>query len=144
VAVENGENPDDTPFWLMTSRSMQYSWGANVSIQLIKEVSSNVLGHRSVMINTGRARELGIEEGDIIEVFSNVNSTQGPAALRQGIRPDCLLIIGQFNHWATPYAKDFKAPSMNALVPMSLTLTDSTGSAADLVKVGIRLVEKAK
>jgi phenylacetyl-CoA:acceptor oxidoreductase len=144
VAVENGENPDDTPFWLMTTRSMQYSWGANVSIQLIKEVSSNVLGHRSVMINTGRARELGIEEGDIIEVFSNVNTTQGPAELRQGIRPDCLLIIGQFNHWATPYAKDFKAPSMNALVPMSLTLTDSTGSAADLVKVGVRLVEKAK
>jgi phenylacetyl-CoA:acceptor oxidoreductase len=27
---------------------------------------------------------------------------------------------------------------MNALVPMSLDLTDATGSAADLVRVGIR------
>ena len=27
----------------------------------------------------------------------------------------------------TPYAKDFHAPSMNALVPMLLDLTDATG-----------------
>jgi phenylacetyl-CoA:acceptor oxidoreductase len=57
--------------------------------------------------------------------------------LREGIRPDTLLIIGQFDHWATPYAKDLDAPSMNALVPMLLDLTDATGSAADLVKVKV-------
>jgi len=27
----------DYPFWLVTSRSMQYSWGNNVGVQLIKE-----------------------------------------------------------------------------------------------------------
>ncbi len=143
VAVEHGEDAAETPFWLMTSRSMQYSWGANVSIQMIREISDNVRGHRAVVMNTGKAREMGIEEGDIVEVHSNVNKTRGPAVLRQGIRPDCLLIMGQFDHWVTPYAKDFKAPSMNALVPMSLTLTDATGSAADLVKVGLKVVEKA-
>jgi phenylacetyl-CoA:acceptor oxidoreductase len=57
--------------------------------------------------------------------------------LSEGIRPDTLLIIGQFDHWATPYAKDFHAPSMNALVPMLLELTDATGSSADLVKVKV-------
>jgi phenylacetyl-CoA:acceptor oxidoreductase len=31
-------------------------------------------------------------------------------------------------------------PSMNALVPMSLELTDATGSGADLVRVGIARV----
>jgi phenylacetyl-CoA:acceptor oxidoreductase len=57
--------------------------------------------------------------------------------LRQGIRPDTLLLIGQFDHWATPVAKDFGVPSMNALVPMSLELTDATGSGADIVRVRI-------
>jgi phenylacetyl-CoA:acceptor oxidoreductase len=57
--------------------------------------------------------------------------------LCQGIRPDTLLMIGQFDHWATPVAKDFAAPSMNALMPMLLELTDATGSSADLVKVNV-------
>jgi phenylacetyl-CoA:acceptor oxidoreductase len=72
-----------------------------------------------------------------------VQSTRGPAILRQGIRPDTLLMIGQFDQWAQPYAKDLHAPSMNALVPMSLDLTDATGSAADLVRVGIKKLSAA-
>jgi phenylacetyl-CoA:acceptor oxidoreductase len=80
---------------------------------------------------------MGIEDGDRIEVRSPLNATEGRVVLREGIRPDTLLIIGQFEHWATPYAKDFDAPSMNALVPMLLDLTDATGSAADLVKVKV-------
>jgi len=57
--------------------------------------------------------------------------------LCEGIRPDTSLMIGQFDHWVTPYAKDLHAPSMNALMPMLLDLTDATGSSADLVKVKI-------
>lgn len=49
-------------------------------------------------------------------------------------------MIGQFDHWVTPFAKDFGAPSLNALVPMLLDLTDSTGSGADLTKVKITKV----
>jgi phenylacetyl-CoA:acceptor oxidoreductase len=116
---------------------MQYAWGANVGIQLMDEVAGSLRGHRGVVINTGTARKLGIEEGDLVEVRSYVHSTRGPAILRQGIRPDTLLMIGQFDQWAQPYAKDMHAPSMNALVPMSLDLTDATGSSADLVRVGI-------
>ena len=47
----------DYPFWLVTSRSMQYSWGNNVGIQLIKEVADNVMGHGSVVMNETRGRE---------------------------------------------------------------------------------------
>jgi phenylacetyl-CoA:acceptor oxidoreductase len=57
--------------------------------------------------------------------------------LRQGIRPDTLLLIGQFDHWVTPLAKDFGVPSLNSLAEMSLDLTDATGSGADLVRVNI-------
>jgi phenylacetyl-CoA:acceptor oxidoreductase len=127
----------DYPFWLVTSRSMQYSWGNNVGVQLIKEVADNVLGHGSVVMNEAAAEKLGIADGDLVEVRSPLNSTKGNVMLREGIRPDTLLIIGQFDHWVTPYAKDFNAPSMNALVPMLLDLTDATGSSADLVKVKV-------
>jgi phenylacetyl-CoA:acceptor oxidoreductase len=66
-----------------------------------------VRGHRGVLMNTQTAaRKLGIEEGDLVEVSSYVGTTRGPAVLRQGIRPDTLLMMGQFDHWATPYAKD--------------------------------------
>ena len=134
---------DDYPFWLITAHSMQYSWGNNVGVQLIKEVADNVMGHGSVVMNESAAEKLGIADGDLVEVRSPLNSTKGKVMLREGIRPDTLLIIGQFDHWVTPYAKDFGAPSMNALVPMLLDLTDSTGSSADLVKVKITRLEGA-
>jgi len=57
--------------------------------------------------------------------------------LREGIRPDTILMIGQFDHWATPFAKDLDLPSLNSLTDLSLTLTDSTGSGADLMRVRI-------
>jgi len=136
-------NIDDYPFWLVTSRSMQYAWGGNADIQMIKEVASNIVGHGGVIINTGRATEMGIAQGDLIEIASPLNATRGRAILREGVRPDTLVMIGQFDHWATPLAKTFDVPSMNKLTPMLLDLTDSTGSGADLVRASVRVVEKA-
>jgi phenylacetyl-CoA:acceptor oxidoreductase len=46
-------------------------------------------------------------------------------------------MLGQFDHWATPLAKDFGVPSMNSLATMSLDLTDATGSGADIVRVKV-------
>lgn len=135
VLVKHGQNPEEYPFWLLTSRSMQYAWGNNVEIQEIREVARNVAGHDGVIINVGTARRLGIEEGDRIEIASHVNAVHGRAVLRQGIRPDTLLMIGQFSHWKSPTAKKFDTPSMNALTPMDMDLTDATGSGADLVRV---------
>ncbi len=133
----------DFPFWLITSRSMQYAWGANAGIQMIREVAQNVAGHGGVIMNLAAAGRLGIADGDLIEVRSPLGATKGRAVLRQGIRPDTLLMVGQFDHWATPFAKDLQVPSMNRLMPMLLALTDATGSSADLVKVGVRRLEAA-
>jgi phenylacetyl-CoA:acceptor oxidoreductase len=127
----------DFPFWMLTARSMQYAWGGNVGMQMIKEVADNIAGHRGVIINTGRAGQLGIEDGDDVQISTPIRSVYGKAVLRQGIRPDTLLLIGQFDHWVTPFAKDSGVPSMNALVPMSMALTDSTGSGADIVRVSL-------
>jgi phenylacetyl-CoA:acceptor oxidoreductase len=139
-----GGRDEDFPFWLLTARSMQYSWGGNVSLQMVREVAANVKGHRGVIMNPTAARKLGIEDGDLVEVRSPLRETRGRVVLRQGIRPDTLLMVGQFDHWITPYAKDFDVPSMNALVPMLMDLTDATGSAADIVPVSIKRIGGAQ
>ena len=136
--VKMGGKTKDFPFWLLTSHSMQYSWGSNVGMQLIKEVADNVAGHRGVIMNAGAAEELGVADGDMVEIATPLASVRAKAVPRQGIRPDTLLLLGQFDHWATPFAKDFGMPSMNSLVPMSMELTDATGSGADIVRVSLK------
>ncbi len=137
AVVVAGGRKEDYPFWLLTARSMQYSWGANVGVQMIREVAENVAGHKGVIINTGRATELGIADGDDVVISTPTRESRGKAVLRQGIRPDTLLMLGQFEHWATPVARDFGMPSLNKLATMSLALTDATGSGADIVRVRI-------
>lgn len=135
--AKSGGAPEEYPFWLLTARSMQYAWGANAGMQLMREVADNVAGHRGVIINTRTAARLGIADGAEVEIATPHRRTRGRAVLRQGIRPDTLLLLGQFEHWATPFSKDFGMPSMNSLTSMDLDLTDATGSGADIVRVRI-------
>lgn len=135
--VRAGGSVDGYPFWLLTARSMQYAWGGNAGVQMIKEVADNIAGHRGVILNPQAARQLGIADGDAVEISTPKRRVRGRAVLRQGIRPDTLLLIGQFDHWATPLATDFGMPSMNALTTMEMELTDATGSGADIVRVRI-------
>jgi len=138
IVTEGGAQLQDYPFWLLTARSMQYAWGGNVGMQMIKEVADNVSGHRGVIVNTRTAERLGIAEGDPIEIATPKRSVRGRAVVRQGIRPDTLLMIGQFGHWETPLAKDFDVPSLNTLASMSMAQTDATGSGADIVRVALK------
>jgi phenylacetyl-CoA:acceptor oxidoreductase len=134
---EMGKDPDDYPFWALTARSMQYAWGANVGIPLIHEVAENVAGHSGIVMNMQAARERGIEQGDPVVIESATGITHGNAVLRQGIRPDTVLMIGQFDHWATPFAKDLNLPSLNSVTDIALSLTDGTGSGSDITRVKI-------
>jgi phenylacetyl-CoA:acceptor oxidoreductase len=130
-----GRDPKDYPLWALTARSMQYSWGANVGLPIINEMANNISGHRGVIVNRSAAKKMGIAEGDDVVIESVSGITEGKAVLREGIRPDTVLMIGQFGHWKTPYAKDLKLPSLNSLTDISLKLTDNTGSGADLMRV---------
>ncbi len=132
----------DFPFWLLSARSMQYAWGGNTSLQFIHEVASNVAGHDGILINANKAAELGIGEGDWMEVSSPVGKAHGQARLRQGIREDVIVMIGQFGHWKMPFAKDLKVPSLNALVPMHPDFLDGHGSSIDATKAAVKKVEK--
>lgn len=136
-----GVRASDFPFWVLTSRSMQYSWGGNASIQLMREMARNVAGHDGIQMNPRPARALGIREGDRIEVRSPVGAVTGRAILREGVRPDVVVMVGQFGHWKTPYARDFGMPSLNKLVPMHVDLIDEGGSTVDATKVNVRRME---
>jgi phenylacetyl-CoA:acceptor oxidoreductase len=140
AGVLKGRAPGAFPFWLLTSRSMQYSWGANVSLPVLAEVARHVKGHFGVMLNRGAARRLGIAEGDLVEIESPTGRTCGRAILREGVRPDVVVILQQFGHWATPFARDLGMPNLNQVASMDLALTDATGSGADLVPVDVRPV----
>jgi phenylacetyl-CoA:acceptor oxidoreductase len=113
-------------------------------MQLIREVADNVSGHRGVIMNAGTADTLGVADGDMVEIATPLASVSAKAVVRQGIRPDTLLLLGQFDHWATPLAKDIGMPSINSLVPMTLALTDATGSGADVVRVSLKRAGGAK
>jgi len=136
--VNSGARIEDFPFWLLTTKSMQYHAGGNAAIAMMHEISENVRGNTGVIINADTAAELGVAEGDRVEVRSHVGATYGKASLTQGMRPDTLVIVGQFDHWATPFAKDTERASLNTIAPMSLELTDATGSGADIVRVAVR------
>ena len=90
------------------------------------------------MLNRGAARALGIADGDPIDVVSPTGATRGLAILREGVRPDVVVMLQQFGHWATPFARDLGMPSLNQVASMDLALTDATGSGADLVPVAVR------
>lgn len=140
AALRDGETIEDYPFWLLTARSMQHAWGNNLGLQLTHEVGSNVAGHRGIIINTRTAEKLGIADGDLVEIRSALRAATGRAELRHGIRPDTLLAIGQFGHWATPIAKEVEIPSLNSVAPISIALTDANGSGSDIVKVALKRI----
>ena len=138
VALKHGRRPEEFPLWLLTSRSMQYSWGANVSLPVLAEVARHVAGHFGVMLNRKTALALGIRDGDLVEIESPTGRAKGRAILREGVRPDVAVALQQFGHWATPVARDLGMPSLNQVAAIDLDLTDATGSGADLVKVAVR------
>jgi len=138
LARNYGVNIKDYPFWVLTARSMQYASGANVAVPLMNEVADNVRGQDGIMINAKIARQRGIADGDLIEVRSPVGTTRGRARPREGIRPDVLIITGQFGQWKMPYAKDRGRASVNDIVPMHLDFIDGMGATNDMVKADIR------
>jgi phenylacetyl-CoA:acceptor oxidoreductase len=132
-----GGDPADYPLWGITTKVMQYTTGNNAGIQLMREVAGNVRGLGAIVMHSSVAKALNIRRGEMIEARSLTGRTRGRAEPMEGIRPDTEVIPGQFDHWATPFARELYFPSLNTLAPLSLDLTDSTGSGADVVLVSL-------
>ncbi|MFC1815754.1 molybdopterin-dependent oxidoreductase [Thermodesulfobacteriota bacterium] len=118
------EVPPEYDFYVVTCRSMQFSFGGNVEIPWLIEAAEHVAGQTDILMNAAAAASRGIKDRDVIWVESEVGKVKRKVKLCQGIRPDTLLITHQFGNWSTPIARDTGRVSQATLTPIRHRWTD--------------------
>jgi menaquinone reductase, molybdopterin-binding-like subunit len=89
-----------------------------------------------VEINEKKARELGIAQGDLIEVTSTQGSVRAPAFLNPGLAPDAIAMpVGQGHTNFTRYATDRGANPISILAPATIAETGTLAWSATRVKI---------
>jgi phenylacetyl-CoA:acceptor oxidoreductase len=116
--------PPEHDFYVVNCRVAPTSWGANVCLPWVNEIAAQLRGVGNVLMNAKTAKIKGIKDGDEIWIESTTGKIKQKVKLCQGIRPDCLLISGQFGQWAMPIAKETKRASISTLLPISIAWTD--------------------
>ena len=132
------EVPSEYDFYVTTCRAIMFSYGSNMGLPWMNEIAKHVTGVEDILMNADAAEVRGIKEGDEIWVESPVGKVKRKVKLCQGIRPDTLLITGQFGQWAMPIAKDTGRVTLSTLVPIDYSWTDP------VIGVQQGLVVKAK
>lgn len=89
-----------------------------------------------VEINEKKARELGIDQGDIVEVTSTQGSVKAPAFLNPGLAPDAIAMpVGQGHTNFTRYASNRGANPIAILAPVTVADTGALAWSATRVKI---------
>lgn len=132
-----GKNPQDYPFWVVNTRSMQYAWGSNIDVPWLHEAAQEILGHTWVAVNAETARQLGLKDGDEVWIESPYAKTKGRIKTRQGIRPDTVLFTQMYGQWMAPYGRRLRLPNINQIAPALIELTDESGGSKDHARVKI-------
>ena len=89
-----------------------------------------------VEINEKKAHELGIEQGDLIEVTSTQGSVRAPAFLNPGIAPDAVAMpVGQGHTNFTRYASNRGVNPIAILAPATIPETGMLAWSATRVKI---------
>ncbi len=97
-------------------------------LQELPDPLSSAMWCSWVEINEKKAIELGIKEGDLIEVTSTQGSVRAPAFLNPGIAPDAVAMpVGQGHTNFTRYASNRGVNPIEILAP---TTVDGTGTLA--------------
>ena len=118
------EVPKEYDFYVTITRCMQSGWAMNVDNPWLIELGSHDLNQQGIVMNRQAAAERGIGDGDEIWVESTVGKVRGRVKLMEGIRPDTILLAGQFGQWTTPVAKDTGRVSEVLLTPIAADWTD--------------------
>jgi anaerobic selenocysteine-containing dehydrogenase len=89
-----------------------------------------------VEINEKKAHELGIEQGDLIEVTSTQGSVRAPAFLNPGIAPDAVAMpVGQGHTNFTRYATNRGVNPISILAPAMVAETGTLAWSSTRVKI---------
>lgn len=126
----------DYDFYVTTCRAMPYSLGTNADIPWLIEIGESMRGVPGVLMNAQAAKAREIEDGDEVWIESEAGKVKGKVQLTQGIRPDTIVIAGQFGQWATPVAKDTGRVSQSRITPIRREWTDHV--AGNMQSIGIK------
>jgi anaerobic selenocysteine-containing dehydrogenase len=89
-----------------------------------------------VEINAKKAEELGIRQGDVIEIASTQGSVRAPAFLNPGIAPDAVAMpVGQGHTNFTRYATNRGVNPISILAPTMIAETGTLAWSATRVKI---------
>ncbi len=116
--------PKEYDMYVTVCRSMLFGQGSNVDIPWLIEVADQSGRDVKILMNRRTALARGIKDGDEVWVESPVGKVKQVAKLTETIRPDTILIGGQFGHWAMPVARDTKRVSEAYLTPVDYENTD--------------------
>lgn len=89
-----------------------------------------------VEINERKAAELGIHQGDVVEVTSTQGSVRAPAFLNPGLAPDAIAMpVGQGHTNFTRYASNRGVSPISILAPSTIAETGTLAWSATRVKI---------
>lgn len=133
---------EEYDLWALTTKSMHYAYSNNVTNEISSEVAQHSQEFEGVCVNSKTAEEIGVENGDAVVVKSPYGKAEGDVIVREGVRPDVVLFVGQFGHSLTPHAKNLRIPNINHVTTIDdLDLIDGTGSIAQMGRVTIEPVD---
>ncbi|MBI4332640.1 MAG: molybdopterin-dependent oxidoreductase [Chloroflexi bacterium] len=118
------QSPAEYDMYVTTARSPQFGFGSDVEIPMFAEIAEYIPGQQDILMNRKTALSRGIRDGDEIWVESEVGKVKRKVKLTELIRPDTILITGQFGQWSTPFARDTGRVSMTPLAPIRHSWTD--------------------
>ncbi len=140
-----GEDPEEYDAWAVSQKKMQYAGTRHNADPIMAEAAKTDLDMGGVVMNSSLAEEKGIEDGDKIVVSSPFGEEEAVASVREGIRPDCVLMSSIFADWSTPAPENrkFEIPNVSDFTGLQLDTLDAGGSGCDLALVKIERLEES-
>ncbi len=136
--------PQEYNFFVTTTRPAQFSWGSNIDSTWLNEASDLNPGQTDIIMNAQTGRAMGIANGEEIWVESSVGKIKRKVCLSEAIRPDTLMIMGQFGQWAFPGAKETGRVSQVTLTPINSDWTDHFMSNMQGSEIKARVYKDSK
>jgi anaerobic selenocysteine-containing dehydrogenase len=127
------------PFHFMPYATAQFYDGSLAHLPWLQEMPDPMTSGMWcswVEINERRAEELGIHQGDVIDVTSTQGSLRAPAFLNPGLAPDAIAMpVGQGHTNFTRYATGRGVNPISILAPVTVPETGTLAWSATRVKI---------
>jgi anaerobic selenocysteine-containing dehydrogenase len=140
IAPQFDGRPEEFPFHLLPYASQAFLDGSLAHLPWLQElpdVLTTAMWSNWIEINPTTARNLGIAQGDAVEVRSVHGTIQAPALLSPGIAPDVVAMpVGQGHATFTRYASGRGSNPLSILADLTEPVTGALAWAA--TRVGIR------